>query len=127
MEYKNIQTGIFLSRPNRFVAYVETAGQVEKVHVNTVSRVKAQTVDPEFVDPHAHRAKQMAHNVRIAQVELDQIVMPLPAFVPERIAGRGIAAKVQVMEPAAIFRLLLVFLNILEGPEFPAYMVKNPV
>ncbi len=45
MEYKNIQTGIFLSRPNRFVAYVETAGQVEKVHVKNTGRCRELLVE----------------------------------------------------------------------------------
>ncbi len=100
---------------------------VEKVHVHTVSRVKAQTVDPEFVDPHAHRAKQMAHNVRIAQVELDQIVMPLPAFVPEWIPQRAAAAKIEVVEPAAVGGGGPVFLHILKSPEFAPNVVEYTV
>ena len=35
MKYGNIYKGQFLSRPNRFIAYVDIDGQREKVHVKT--------------------------------------------------------------------------------------------
>lgn len=38
MKYERIQTGKFQSRPNRFIAYVEIAGQSEKVHVKNTGR-----------------------------------------------------------------------------------------
>ncbi len=40
MRYENITEGIFLERPNRFVAYVEIAGKREKVHVKNTGRCK---------------------------------------------------------------------------------------
>ena len=33
MKYKEVVRGQFLQRPNRFIAYVELAGKMEKVHV----------------------------------------------------------------------------------------------
>ena len=38
MKYHNITEGIFLERPNRFVAYVEIDGKREKVHVKNTGR-----------------------------------------------------------------------------------------
>ena len=38
MKYDKIDTGIFLERPNRFIAYVEIAGQKEVVHVKNTGR-----------------------------------------------------------------------------------------
>lgn len=38
MKYHNIVKGIFLERPNRFIAYVEIAGSREKVHVKNTGR-----------------------------------------------------------------------------------------
>ena len=38
MKYKNITYAKFLERPNRFVAYVELDGKVEKVHVKNTGR-----------------------------------------------------------------------------------------
>lgn len=40
MIYKNIKTGIFKERPNRFVAYVEVDGKVEVCHVKNTGRCK---------------------------------------------------------------------------------------
>lgn len=38
MQYKNITRGIFLERPNRFIAYVDIDGKREKVHVKNTGR-----------------------------------------------------------------------------------------
>lgn len=38
MKYERIETGKFIERPNRFIAYVEIAGQKEMVHVKNTGR-----------------------------------------------------------------------------------------
>ena len=38
MKYERIETGKFLERPNRFIAYIEIAGQKETVHVKNTGR-----------------------------------------------------------------------------------------
>lgn len=40
MEYKNIYKARFLSRPNRFIAYVELAGKQQQVHVKNTGRCR---------------------------------------------------------------------------------------
>ena len=40
MHYPNMVPGIFLSRPNRFIAQVEIDGQVETVHVKNTGRCR---------------------------------------------------------------------------------------
>ena len=40
MEYSNITPGIFLDRPNRFIAHVELDGKVETVHVKNTGRCR---------------------------------------------------------------------------------------
>lgn len=40
MRYHNIEKGLFLERPNRFIAYVELAGRKETVHVKNTGRCK---------------------------------------------------------------------------------------
>ena len=40
MKYANMIPGIFLSRPNRFIAHVEIAGQAEVVHVKNTGRCR---------------------------------------------------------------------------------------
>lgn len=40
MNYSNMQKGTFLSRPNRFIAHVETGGREEVVHVKNTGRCR---------------------------------------------------------------------------------------
>ena len=40
MKYKNIYKGVFLSRPNRFIAKVEIDGKEETVHVKNTGRCR---------------------------------------------------------------------------------------
>ena len=40
MEYANMQPGIFLSRPNRFIAHVQIGGSEEIVHVKNTGRCR---------------------------------------------------------------------------------------
>lgn len=40
MKYENMVPGIFLRRPNRFIAHVEIAGNVEVVHVKNTGRCR---------------------------------------------------------------------------------------
>lgn len=40
MKYNNIKRGIFLNRPNRFIALVEIDGRTETVHVKNTGRCK---------------------------------------------------------------------------------------
>ncbi|MBD5455557.1 MAG: A/G-specific adenine glycosylase [Lachnospiraceae bacterium] len=45
MKYANIVQGRFLSRPNRFIAYVEINGKNEKVHVKNTGRCRELLTD----------------------------------------------------------------------------------
>ncbi len=40
MKYENIEKGIFISRPNRFIAHVELRGREEVVHVKNTGRCR---------------------------------------------------------------------------------------
>ena len=40
MKYKNVVSGKFLERPNRFIAYVEIDGKMETVHVKNTGRCR---------------------------------------------------------------------------------------
>ena len=53
MKYENITEGRFLDRPNRFIAHVEIAGQVETVHVKNTGRCRELLVPGAqiFLDP----------------------------------------------------------------------------
>ena len=38
----------------------------------------------------------------ISEIELDEIVVTVPAFVPEGIAVGALAAEVEILEPVAV-------------------------
>ena len=40
MKYREIADGIFVDRPNRFIAHVEVNGAVETVHVKNTGRCR---------------------------------------------------------------------------------------
>ena len=40
MRYEKIITGTFISRPNRFIAYCEINGNIEKCHVKNTGRCR---------------------------------------------------------------------------------------
>ena len=40
MNYANMVSGTFLARPNRFIAYVDIAGQTQTVHVKNTGRCR---------------------------------------------------------------------------------------
>lgn len=56
MKYERIETGKFIERPNRFIAYVEIAGQKETVHVKNTGRCA------ELLQPGAEVYVQKADN-----------------------------------------------------------------
>lgn len=56
MKYERIETGFFLERPNRFIAYIEIAGQKEIVHVKNTGRCA------ELLQPGAEVYVQKADN-----------------------------------------------------------------
>ena len=69
---------------------------------------------------------QVVYNLRIAQVEFDELEVALPALVPEAIAVRGIAVVIRD-EPVAIALLPAVSTQVLEGPEAATDMVQHGV
>ena len=69
----------------------------------------------------------MVTNTGIAEIELDQIVVAVPALVPEGVAAGAGTAEVEVLEPVAVLRALTLFLYINELREFSADVVENSV
>ena len=49
MNYEHIEEGRFISRPNRFIAYVEIDGRKEKVHVKNTGRCRELLTDQAVV------------------------------------------------------------------------------
>ena len=45
MKYQNVTTGTFLSRPNRFIAYVDVNGSVQMCHVKNTGRCRELLIE----------------------------------------------------------------------------------
>jgi len=72
-----------------------------KVDIEAVCRVQTQTVDLELLHPGSHSGEQMLTDCRVTQVQLDEIIMPGPSRVVERVAIGAPLGKVEVI-PIAI-------------------------
>ena len=74
---------------------------LHKVAVQTVGDIKAQAVHAQLALPHAHGVEQVIDDGGVAQVELHQVLVALPALVPKAVAKVGVAVKADV-EPVFI-------------------------
>lgn len=93
MEYKEIQTGRFLSRPNRFVAYVETAGQIEKVHVKNTGRCRELLTEGAEVllERAGNPARKTVYD--LVAVRKDGRLVNMDSAAPNRAAGEWLEKR----------------------------------
>ena len=68
----------------------------------------------------------MVYDLGVLQVELDQLVVTFPAFIPKSIIIIGVAVEANV-EPVFIRRVPFILLDILERPEAAADVVEYTV
>lgn len=65
MKYERVEEGRFLERPNRFIAYVEIAGKIEKVHVKNTGRCRELLVPG--VEVYLQKAEELSENKKTAE------------------------------------------------------------
>lgn len=70
MIYKNITTGIFVKRPNRFVAHVEIDGHIEICHVKNTGRCKELLVPRSTV--YVERADNTARKTKYSLIAVQK-------------------------------------------------------
>ncbi len=92
MEYRRVLPARFLSRPNRFIAQVELAGQVETVHVKNTGRCRELLVPGAAVYLAAaeNPARKTAYD--LVAVEKGSRLINLDAQAPNRVFGEWAAA-----------------------------------
>lgn len=95
MEYKRIEKGIFLARPNRFIAKVEISGEVHTVHVKNTGRckellVKGATV---FLEKSDNPARKTQYDLVAVIKERDnkKMLINMDSQVVNDVAGEWIA------------------------------------
>ncbi len=104
----------------------EGAQLLQVLRGQAVGHVQPQAVDAEAVHPGADGLELVLDHRRIPQIQLHQLVVALPALVPEAVVVVGVAVEVHV-EPVLVGAVPFLLLHVLEGPEAPAHVVEHPV
>lgn len=85
MKYKNIVKGMFISRPNRFIAHVEIDGQEEVCHVKNTGRCRellkrGAQLFLQYSDNPARKTKY-----DVIGVKKDQIMVNMDSQIPNKV------------------------------------------
>ena len=111
----------------RTLALAEASDALEEIEINAVSGIKTDTVNAEMLYPVIDGINDMIADADIAQIEFDEVIVTVPAFIPEGITVRTLTAEVEILEPAAVSRALTVFLNVHELRELASDMIEHTV
>ena len=92
MRYKNMTPGVFLARPNRFIAHVEIDGQTEIVHVKNTGRcqellVRGCTVYCQRSDNPGRKT-----NYDLIAVQKGERLINMDSQAPNKAAGEWLAS-----------------------------------
>ncbi len=92
MRYENITAGIFLSRPNRFIAMVSIDGEPVKAHVKNTGRLGELLVPGVRVYLQDHAASMGTRKLRysLISVEFQGSVVNIDSQAPNRIAEEAL-------------------------------------
>lgn len=108
MEYKNICKGSFLSRPNRFIAYVEIEGRVEKVHVKNTGRCRELLTDRAevFLERSDNPRRKTVYD--LVAVKKGSRIVNIDSTAPNKAAGEWIRSGffipgVEVVRPETTY------------------------
>ncbi|MEG0019230.1 MAG: DNA/RNA nuclease SfsA [Oscillospiraceae bacterium] len=109
MKYQNIKQGIFISRPNRFIALVEIEGAIETVHVKNTGRCK------ELLTPQAVVFVEGCDNpLRKTRFDLIAVykgnrLINMDSQVPNKVVGEwllqtDIFGKIDLIRPETVYK-----------------------
>ena len=87
MRYKQVKRGIFLARPNRFIAHVEVDGSMEVVHVKNTGRCRELLVPGAVV--YLEKADQPKRKTQfdLIAVEKGSLLINMDAQAPNQVFG----------------------------------------
>lgn len=90
MKYKNIVSGRFVSRPNRFIAKVEIDGEIHTVHVKNTGRCKELLCENAtvFLEKSNNPARKTAYDL-VAVIKNDRLIN-MDSFAPNVAVGEFI-------------------------------------
>ena len=85
MRYSNICRGTFLSRPNRFIAYVEVDGTVEACHVKNTGRCRELLIPGAAVYLERCSNPQRKTQYDLIAVEKDGLLVNMDSQAPNKV------------------------------------------
>lgn len=87
MQYRNVKKGIFLARPNRFIAHVEVDGTVEVVHVKNTGRCRELLVPgvTVWLEESGNPARKTRYD--LIAVEKGALLVNMDAQAPNKVFG----------------------------------------
>ncbi len=92
MRYKNIVQGIFLARPNRFIAHVEIDGQKQVVHVKNTGRCKELLIPGAVVYLEGNNDPKRKTAWDLVAVEKGRRLINMDSQAPNRAFGEWVQA-----------------------------------
>ena len=102
MRYDNIRAGVFLSRPNRFIAHVDVDGRTEVCHVKNTGRCRELLVPGAAVwlTESANSARKTRYD--LVAVQKGERLINMDAAAPNRVFGEYLAAGLLLPSPTLI-------------------------
>ena len=96
MEYKKILQGIFLARPNRFVAHVEVEGKTEVCHVKNTGRCRELLIPgvTVWLEESANPARKTKYDLVAVEKQRPggPLLINLDSQAPNRVFGEWVTA-----------------------------------
>ena len=93
MRYENMTPGIFLARPNRFIAHVEIDGQTETVHVKNTGRCRELLVPGCTVYCQRSDNPNRKTKFDLIAVKKGERLINMDSQAPNRAAGEWLGAR----------------------------------
>lgn len=108
MKYKDTAQGIFLSRPNRFIAEVEVDGEVQICHVKNTGRCRELLVKGARVILQPSDNPERKTKYDLIAVYKGDLLINMDSQAPNKavgewIEGSGCFGKVRLIRPEAVF------------------------
>lgn len=93
MKYREIVQGIFLERPNRFIAYVELMGKRERVHVKNTGRCKELLLPGACVYLEESENPERSTAFDLVAVKKGERIVNMDSQAPNKVVGEWLSTK----------------------------------
>lgn len=93
MKYKCITEGRFISRPNRFIAYVDIEGQTQKVHVKNTGRCRELLTEQAVVYLEKSDKKERSTAYDLIAVKKGERMINMDSNAPNQAVGEWLLKK----------------------------------